>query len=244
MSEAQTETTPAVPTTLAEKLAAAREAAAASAVQHSVPALAGGGSTYQGTALTPHTVGGGVAMSIAGMAASTFSVDDYVKVSKDGHGIVVNGKLIADPIDVVIDLSECIAHQAIKGGDPVRYEKTYDGVNAKSGMRWADAIAGVQQLDPKARPYETVDVCFTPVEDVKVKNEVLIQAGSRIGYSLSTTNKSNFVNFIKALARQGVDPDNGKVFARIGCEARSGGGYTWGLMTFEFIAPYVEDSQE
>lgn len=222
--------------TLAEKMAAAREAAAAS-VQPTAPAVG------QEVALAAQP--GGLAAPVGGRkdllttVMNTFTVDKYIKVSKEGMGLIIDTKLITQPIPVVIDFSEVITHTAIKGGKPVRYEKTYDGYMARSGKPWQQAIADIQMLEPSARPYDAFSIAMIAVDDVKVGDVIVAPAGTRLGYDTPTTGKGLFAAFVKEAVNAGVNPNTGKCFAEIACESRSGGGNTWGLMTFKFLAPFL-----
>ena len=169
------------------------------------------------------------------------AVDAYLKVNEHGFTIGEKGdQLITDPLTVMIDLSTVQYGEAIKfGKDPVRYHKTYDGVRANSGIAWQEAIRQAQLVDPKAAPYMTCDIPMTLLGDVKsVKSVEVAKAGLKIGHSTSTTNRAHWVELTQAAKAAGLSKQ--KVVVKLTAELRQKNTYTWGLIKFELIGPYVE----
>jgi hypothetical protein len=168
---------------------------------------------------------------------SSLGTKGYVKITEDGMKFGKDGTLISDAIDVIINLADIVNTQAIKTNTtPARYEKTFDGIMAASGKPWQLAISEIQQLTPAARPYPSADIPFTIVGDVlNSKKAVQAADGERWGYSLSTTNRDAWGNFLREVAAAGLDVNSGSVRAQIGAEAKSGNGNTWGIMTFKYL---------
>lgn len=216
---------------LEQAIAQAQQAAAA-VVPATPPAAAPGHAPVAGLPAQ----GAQIRLSNEDLMNSSMGVVGYIKVSEDGLKFGKDGKLITDPVDVIIDLAEVVPCISIKSNtNPARYEKTYDGLVAQSGKPWTRAVAEIQQLTPSAREYPSADIPVTVVGDVTVGSAVQAKDGDRFGYGLSTTNRDNWANFLRAVARGGLNVNNARVRARIGAEKRTGNGNIWGVMTFEFL---------
>ena len=163
-------------------------------------------------------------------------VDGFIKVSEDGLKFGKDGKLVIEPVDTIIDLSEVVSGRAIKSNTtPAKYEKTFDGIVAQSGKPWRLAVAEIQQLTPTAREYPTADIPFTIVGDVVSGKDLQAEDGTRWGYGLSTTNRDNWARFLRAIAQAGLDVNSARVRCRISAEKKTGNGNTWGVVAFEFL---------
>lgn len=209
---------------------------AQAAAQAVVPAAPVAQQASVPAAYAPPAQGAPMKLSNEDLMNSSMGVKGYIKVSEDGLKFGKDGKLVTDPVDTVIDLSEVVACFAIKSNTtPARYEKTYDGIVAASGKPWVQATAEIQQLTPSARPYQSAEIPFVITGELKAGGAVQAEDGDRFGYGLSTTNKDNWANFLRAVAKEGHDVNTVKVRCRIGAEARTGNGNTWGVMTFEYL---------
>jgi hypothetical protein len=218
--------------TALEQALAQAQAAAANVVPAAV--VAAGASNAVANYATP---GAATRLTNEDFMNSSLGTKGYVKVTEDGVKFGKDGTLISDPIDVIIDLSEVVNTTAIKTNTtPARYEKTFDGVMAASGKPWQMSIAEIQQLTPTARPYPSADIPFTIVGDV-VNSKKAVQAadGERWGYSLSTTNRDAWGNFLREIVSNHLDVNSGRIRAQISAEAKNGNGNVWGIMTFKFL---------
>lgn len=182
-------------------------------------------------------------MSLDDFSVGAFNVDEFLKVSQFGLRIG-NDKQLFDTLEVMIDLSEVQVCEAIKFGNPPTYYKTYDGVNAASGGLWQDRVREAQASDPNARPYKSADIPMTLLTEAKDKSKKTVaEAGTRVGHSLSTTNRGPFQTFIKSCQDQGLMGQTVKV--KLGFEERTNkNGNEWGVMTFELLGTPEESELE
>lgn len=171
--------------------------------------------------------------SLDNLMNSGMTVDDYLKVSEDGLKVVVDNKsTLFDNLDVTIDMKEVTSTEVIKYGNPAKYEKTFDGVVTTEGRKWTDAIETGARFN--ATPYSSADIPFTLDEPIIGKgNAEVYPVGTRLGYSLSTTNREAFAKFLRDINDQNLRHQ--KVKARLGYEVKKSKDYTWGIVTFELI---------
>lgn len=216
--------------TQAQEAAANAVAPAAAAAAASVPAVTSG-----------NTPAPALGNSLADFDTSGLDVDGFIKPTP--YGLLVpkeNEDPVKDPVRVKIDLGECVRHLAIKAnrGKTVKYWKTYDGVTSvPTGESWQKAIADARALSGKEdlEPYQSVDIPMTLLQDAGGA-----EAGTTLGYSLSTTNQKAFKQFLRAVKRAGLPVDSGEVVVDLGSEKMTSDSYTWAVVTFDFVERYVE----
>lgn len=175
--------------------------------------------------------------SLADFGTGGLDVDGYIKVTEFGMLVPKEAKKPIEEFNAVIDLSDCVRHLAMKAsiGDNTKYWRTYDGITDTEGKPWQQAIAEAQAIDPKAAPYESVDIPMVLLEDVGEA-----KAGDRLGYSLSTTNKKAFASFARSVAKAGLDLNSAVVQVKVGYENLKKGSWSWGIMTFSLIGEHTE----
>lgn len=174
--------------------------------------------------------------SLDNLMNSGMTVDDYIKVSEDGLKVVVDNKsTLFESVEVTIDMKEVISTEAIKFGNPPQYFKTYDGLVCTDGRtKWTDAIEKGAAYNPPATPYSSADIPFTLDEAIKGKGDVVIyDTGTRLGYSLSTTNREAFARFLRDVNDNNLR--HSRVRVRLGYEAKSNKDYVWGIVTFTLL---------
>lgn len=178
----------------------------------------------------------GQAMSLASMMTGAITVDEWLKVKEFGI-LVGSHNTLHDTIKVQINLAEAAVNMTLRyGQNPATYIKSYDGATCNTGGSWNDAQAKAKSIDPNARPYQSVDIPMTLLEDLKSKGgEVEAAAGVTLGYATPTTGKGNFVHLLKAVAATGNNPDDSIVVVELGFEKKVKGSNTWGLMTFNLL---------
>lgn len=171
--------------------------------------------------------------SLDNLMNSGMTVDDYLKVSEDGLKVVVDNKsTLFDNLNVTIDMKEVVSTEVIKYGKPPQYEKTFDGVTTVTGGRWTDAIETGARF--QATPYSSADIPFITDEDIEGKGgAVVYPAGTRLGYSLSTTNREAFANFLREVNAENLR--HNKVKVQLGFEVKKSKEYTWGVVTFKLL---------
>lgn len=173
--------------------------------------------------------------SLDNLMNSGMSVDTYLKVSEDGLKFAADNKTaLFESTEVTINMSEVLATEAIKWGNPPQYYKTYDGIMcADNTTKWTEALELGARFG--ATPYASSDIPFTLNEDVSNnKNEVVVSAGTRAGYSLSTTNREAFARFLREVNEQNLR--HSTVLVKIGYEAKTNKkGNVWGIVTFELL---------
>lgn len=180
---------------------AAAQAAAASAAQVSAPAALAVPQTGAVASATP------MALSMGSMMGASMTVDLWIKPKEYGLVIGTAAELVTTPVVATIDMVEnrgFVLKYGIKGGNPAQYKYTSDGATCTSGGSWEQAQAMIRALDNKASPYRCVDLPFTLLEDVKVKDKTIAEAGKKLGYTTSTTNWKNWEQFYKDVEKAGL----------------------------------------
>lgn len=168
---------------------------------------------------------------------SGMTVDNWLKVSEDGLKIKTDaGSALLETLKVSIDMSEVAFTKAIKYGNPPTYHKTLDGVICADGETlWQDALEEAARFGQK--PYSSADIPMTLLEPVAKAG---MEAGQRIGYSLSTTNKDAFARFLRQITGEGIG--SAVIDVTLGYEARSNkNNQTWGIVLFNSNGEYNPD---
>jgi hypothetical protein len=181
-------------------------------------------------------VGSGAPMGMGDFMTGGMSVDDWLKVKFFGLLIGDSDKFITDGINVEINLSEVSYCQCIKfGNNPTTYNKTYDGVSCVEGGTWAEAVSKAKAIDQKARSYNSADIPMTLLDEVNG-----VASGTRLGHSLSTTNRNNWQSFVRKVIEAGNDAEKDIVEVKITHEKKEKNSNQWGLLQFELIEPSGE----
>lgn len=185
----------------------------------------------------------GTDMSLDDILSNGMSVDVWLKVNASGMFWGNSPKPLFDDVIVDIDMTEVVPHMAFKyvvNGQPPIYKKSRDGVSVVGGGSWEDAKAQAKRLtgaDPEV--YTSVDVPMILVEDFKdSKGVVIVEAGTAIGLTTSTTNFKPFKVFLKEVAKKNLK--SGVVRVKLTHQSREGKGFSWGIINFNLIGPADE----
>ena len=161
---------------------------------------------------------------------SSMAVDSYIKV-KYGQTFINDQTVSDDPIYVSIDLDTVVVKSAIKAGNPVKYFSTLNGRDCLQGGSWADVVADMQKVDPRARPYFCVDLSMKVIQDIKAFNgQVVVPVGSYIGHTTATTNWKDWSRFYSSLPTH-----TGTVIVKLTRQNVKKDNNSWGLLNFEYI---------
>jgi hypothetical protein len=218
---------------------AAIEAAQAAAAQQA-NAPAGTQVATTGAAATPAAyVKPGKAMTMEDLAGPSINVDTWLKVKY--FGLLVGDDItFFDKMTVAIDMTDgsgFVPKMAIKFGSPnTTYKNSYDGVSCVGGGSWQEALELARRVDPKAKPYRSVDIPMVLLEDLTKKDGSKFNAGTILGHSTSTTNWRHWESFYKACVEQGLL--NKKVKVELGCEPIKKGQNEWGVVTFKLLGAH------
>lgn len=216
---------------------AAAEAAQAAAPQNTAVATAPATSM----AMTA-PVAKGPALTMETVMTGQLVVDAWLK-PKDTGLFVGENKEVVQKIVATIDMTDgrgFIVKKGIKAGNPAQYWYTTDGVTCVQGGSWEAAVAKAKGIDSKAYEYRCVDLPFEAIEpvmgrDIKTGVEKeLYPAGTKLGYTTSTTNWKNWEGFFQDVAK--AELMNEVVVLNLGCEERTNkAGNNWGVVTFELV---------
>lgn len=192
----------------------------------------------------------GPKLTMGTLQTGAMNVDAWLKVKEFGLLIGDKPNLIED-ITVTLDMTEgrgFVPKYAIKAGNPAQYWTTLDNVLCASGGTWDAAIQKASALDSKARPFPCVDLPFTVEEDVKVmvkakgkpdEELVLCEAGTKLGYTTSTTNWKAWEQFYREVSAAGLL--NTTVLVKLSYESKTNkAGNVWGIVTFELLGEVGE----
>jgi len=173
--------------------------------------------------------------SMAAVAAATSVIPrntPFLKVNEFGILIGKQKKGFLEGFRASILLLEDRGFQlkwTLRVGNPALYLSTYDGQTCDKGGTWVDAMIRARVIEPKAEPYVAVDVVLTLLEEVSAGGEVL-PPGTRIGFTSSKTNFSEWADFHAATAEAGLLGQ--EVEVEIGHREVLHNGNTWGVVTF------------
>lgn len=177
------------------------------------------------------TPANGSAFSMEDAMKASMAVDKYLRV-RFGVTSISDEVVSNDPIYVKIDIDSVVVKQSIKAGSPVKYLSSIDGKTCLQGGTWVEAIADMQKIDPKARPYFCVDLAMEVVKDVKAfDGTVVAPVGTVIGHTTATTNWKDWLRFYQSL------PTNhtGSVYARLTRQDMKKDNNSWGLVNFQYV---------
>lgn len=183
-------------------------------------------------------------LSADDMLTGSFSVDAFAKVSEDG--IKINESALIEKLLVSINLSEVYYYFAVKYGNPAVYKKTTNRQVATDGTPWQQVLQTASAVGGASfkGDYRAADVPMTLlVPAVDLKDKEAAPAGHRIGKSLSTTEWREWEGLLRAVKAAGLDPDGSVIQVAVGYKKRTSSTNTWGVLTFEFIGEYVDDSE-
>lgn len=191
----------------------------------------------------PTVVQRGTPMSLTDFSIGGIVADDFLKV-KDNHLRIGNKEdMITEPLIVDIDMTTVQVTEVIKFGNPAQYLKTVDGITCVNGGTWAQAVEKAQKSDPNARPYKSADLTMVLVEDaVAVNGKVIAEKGTKLGHSLSTTNRGEFQAFLADLQKSNLLYETVRV--KVGYKKRTNSkGNVWGVLTFELLGKTPDEDE-
>ena len=174
------------------------------------------------------------------MASAQMRPDEWLKVKE--HGLLLGTSREAiEEMTVMIDMTEqngFYMKESIKFGNPAVYLSTYDGVTCDKGGPWIAAIGKAQAADPRAKPYYSVDIKMTLMEDVKQikgsKKHEFGAAGKTLGHSTSTTNFDEWRELYRECSAAGLIGQ--KVIVKLTVKAlENKAGNAWGVIVFTLV---------
>jgi hypothetical protein len=176
-------------------------------------------------------------LTLAALQTGGLQVDEFLKVNAFGLIFGKFAQTLLKEVTVDIDMSKVQVTESIKFGNPAQYLKTYDGGTCATGGTWAQAVERAQKADPKARTYPSADITMVLAAPVSVgagAEAKTFPVGTKLGHSLSTTNRTNFTDLMDKMAQAGFE-EGASVRVSLGHEYRNKGSNTWGLVTFTLI---------
>jgi hypothetical protein len=219
-----------------QAIAAAKAAQAATATANAAaPANAVAVQGQQGTSVATYAAPA-PKLNMESVSSGSMTVDAWIKPKEFGLLIGDSSALFENAI-CSIDMTDgkgFIVKKGIKAGNPAQYFYTTDGVTCTTGGSWEAAVMKAKGIDPKAYEYRCVDLPFVLLEDVVVKGVVVSKAGTKLGYTTSTTNWKAWEEFYKVCSDAGVMDEPVKV--KLGHLPRTNtAGNKWGILTLELM---------
>lgn len=194
----------------------------------------------QSTALTP--VSGNYPSSYGldsfGATAAPISVDGMLKI-KSGT-LMLNGKeIVKMPFRAKLLIAESKFKRSIKCNvnGQIQYFSTYGGGRCTNGQDWNTIVANCQALDKSAYEYESADLCFELIDEIKsMDGSVVAGAGQRIGYTTAATNRAEIAKFKDTCIERGLNLANAEVEVRVGFKLNSNkANQNWTTITLEVL---------
>ena len=218
--------------------AMAAAAAAKKATEDAAPAQTGNAvaNVAPGAMVMAAPVAPGPKLTMDTLSTGQMVVDMWIKPKE--FGLLVGDKAKLFPkAKVVMDMTDgvgFIPKKGIKAGNPANYKYTTDGVTCTSGGSWEAAVVGMKNIDAKAYEYRCVDLPFELLEDIVAEGEVLAKAGTKLGYTTSTTNWKAWEEFYTEVKNAGLL--NEKVVVELGYQRRENANKNvWGIVTFKLL---------
>lgn len=174
-----------------------------------------------------------------GQGSCPISVDFMMK-NKSSSFMVNKKEILKAPFRAKFLFGESKLKRSIKltQNGQTQYFSTYgSGICQSNGQPWQQVVAQVKALDPKAYEYESGDICFELIDPIKdVEGNIVADAGTRIGYTTSSTNKSELVKFKNACIEKGLNLANAEVNVKVGFKLMSNqSNQNWSIITLDII---------
>ena len=173
-----------------------------------------------------------------GATAAPISVDAMLKI-KSGT-LMLNGKeVIKAPFRAKLLIGESKFKRSIKCNvnGQLQYFSTYGGGRCTNGQPWTEVVAKCQALDSTAYEYESADLCFELLEEIKsTDGSVVAGIGQRIGYTTAATNRAEIARFKDTCIERGLNLANAEVEVRVGFKLNSNkSNQNWTTITLEVL---------
>lgn len=173
-----------------------------------------------------------------GATAAPITVDAMLK-NKSGS-LMINGKeILKAPFKAKLLLSESRVKHSIKCNynGQLQYFSTYGGGRATNGMDWNTVVAECTARDKTAYEYESMDMCFELLEDLKgVDGSIVVNAGQRIGYTTAATNRAEITKFKNTCLERGIDLVNAEVEVKVGFQLQTNkANQNWTILTLDVL---------
>ena len=183
-------------------------------------------------ALTPTN---GSAFTMDDLLSNSIACDKWLKIKY--NQTLINDDMIKETdLYVKIDFGQVIPKMSIKGGNPVRYASTIDGQTATAGGSWMRAVQDIQAIDPKARPYNCVDLSMILAQDVHDYNgNVVAPAGTLLGHTTATTNWKEWKALCMELVAKGLSYSNGIHYVKLNRKDVTKGTNKWAILNFSYV---------
>lgn len=205
------------------------------------------------TAFSPPAVGGGSSLipipannntALARPSMDDFidgggmDVDEYFRVKAEGFRIGDTMQGLVEEMTVEIDLSEVtpVYSARFESGGNTIFIKSYDGASTPDGKNFQAEVDRLTKTNQKASGvYHSAEIPVELVDDVadpKRGSSVVINAGTRVGYTPSVTGFKPFQSFMKKLRRDNPELMGQTVKVKLTHEKRVKGSNEWGVLNF------------
>jgi hypothetical protein len=171
------------------------------------------------------------------MAAMGLSVEQWFKPDFQGMTIGDHDGIVKEAI-CEIDMTEnagFVLGMGIRYGNPAVYHFTTDGVSCQDGMSWPQAMMTALSVDPAAKPFRSVQIPMTAVQDVvDVDGKVVASQGTSLGYTTPYSGWNTWLAFHRQCAMKGLLGQ--RVVVKITNEPKkNAAGNKWGNLRFELL---------
>lgn len=171
------------------------------------------------------------------MAAMGLSVEQWFKPDFQGMTIGDQDGIVKEAL-CEIDMTEnagFVLGMGIRYGNPAVYHFTTDGVSCQDGMSWPQAMMTALTVDPTAKPFRSVQIPMTAVQDVvDVDGKVVASQGTSLGYTTPYSGWNTWLAFHRQCAMKGLLGQ--RVVVRITNEPKkNAAGNKWGNLRFELL---------
>jgi hypothetical protein len=165
-------------------------------------------------------------------------VDEYLKVKPEGFRIGDTMQGLLDELDVEIDLTEVVPIYSfrVEVGGQIKFLKSYDGVTTHDGKNFSAECDRLTRVgDKPSGVYDSIEIpmeLLTDVADTKKGSSVVIEAGTRVGYTPSITGVKPFRKFMKKLRQADPNSIHNTINVRVTHEKRTKNSFEWGVLNF------------
>lgn len=165
-------------------------------------------------------------------------VDAYFRVKAEGFRIGDDMQGLVDELTVEIDLSEITPIYSFRCevGGQTKFIKSYDGAQTSDNKPFQAEVDRLTRVGEKPSGiYQSAEipvVLLDDVADTKKGSSVVIEAGTRVGYTPSVTAFKPFQSFMKRLRTSNPELLGSTVKVKLTHEKRTKGNFEWGVINF------------
>lgn len=171
-----------------------------------------------------------------GSMSAQINVDGMLK-NRSGSFIYNGTEILKVPFKAKLLLAETKFKRSIKveQGGKVKYFSTYGGGVSTDGQPWSTVVANCKAINPNAYDYDSADLVLELEDPLKdAEGKVVADKGTKIGYTTSSTNKTQLIKLKKECIDRKMDLKTAVVPVTVSFIRRTNNNnQTWSILGLE-----------